>query len=100
MSKTHKKLKNGRLFGGCIEVLEMAKGTILWPEESSFDDTVLFFETSEETPHPDNLLYWLRNYAAQGILQKAKAILFAKPYQGKYYDEYKEVIKTIVNENK
>lgn len=93
-------IARGRLFGGCIEVLEMAKGTILWPKESSFDDTILFFETSEETPHPDNLLYWLRNYGAQGILQKAKAILFAKPYQGKYYDEYKEIIRTIVNENK
>lgn len=90
----------GRLFGGCIEVLEMAKGTILWPNESAFDDVILFFETSEETPYPDNLLYWMRNYAALGILQKAKAILFGKPYQGKYYDEYKEVIKTIVDENK
>ncbi|WFA07702.1 S66 peptidase family protein [Tissierella sp. Yu-01] len=89
----------GRLFGGCIEVLEMAKGTILWPDDDTFDGAILFFETSEETPHPDNLLYWLRNYAAMGVLQKSKAILFGKPYQAKYYDEYKEVIKTIVDEN-
>lgn len=90
----------GRLFGGCIEVLEMAKGTILWPDATTFEDAILFFETSEDTPHPDNLLYWLRNYAALGILQKVKAILFGKPYQEKYYDEYKEVIKMIVKENK
>ena len=90
----------GRLFGGCIEVLEMAKGTRIWPDESAFDDIIIFFESSEDTPHPDNLLYWLRNYAALGILQKAKAILFGKPYQGIYFDEYKEVIKTIVDENK
>lgn len=89
----------GRLFGGCIEVLEMAKGTIIWPKDNVFDNTILFFETSEDTPHPDNLLYWLRNYAALGILQKAGAILFGKPYQGKYYDEYKEIIRTIVDEN-
>ncbi len=90
----------GRLFGGCIEVLEMAKGTILWPETTTFEGTILFFETSEDTPHPDYLLYWLRNYATQGILQKAKAILFGKPYQEKYYNEYKEIIMTVVNENK
>ena len=90
----------GRLFGGCIEVLEMAKGTILWPDDRTFEDAILFFETSEDTPHPDNLLYWLRNYAALGILQKSKAILFGKPYQEKYYNEYKEVTKTIVKENK
>ncbi len=90
----------GRLFGGCIEVLEMAKGTRIWPDESAFDDIIIFFESSEDTPHPDNLLYWLRNYAALGILQKAKAILFGKPYQGIYFDEYKVVIKTIVDENK
>ncbi len=89
----------GRLFGGCIEVLEMAKGSKLWPDESIFDNTILFFETSEETPEPDNLLYWLRNYATLGILQKAKAILFGKPYQGKFYDDYKEVIIKIVDEN-
>lgn len=77
----------------------MAKGTIIWPEDNVFNNTILFFETSEDTPHPDNLLYWLRNYAALGILQKAGAILFGKPYQGKYYDEYKEIIRTIVDEN-
>lgn len=89
----------GRLFGGCIEVLEMAKGTKIWPDESAFDDAILFFETSEDTPEPTNLLYWLRNYAALGILQKSKAIIFGKPYQEKYYSDYIEVIKRIVIEN-
>ena len=89
----------GRLFGGCIEVLEMAKGTKLWPNKDIFDDVILFFETSEDTSKPASLLYWLRNYAALGILQKSKAILFGKPYQGKYYDEYKEIIRMIVAEN-
>lgn len=88
----------GHLFGGCMEVLEMAKGTIIWPDIEEFDDTILFFETSEEMPQPDYILYWLRNYATQGILQKAKAILFGKPYQGKYYEEYKEVIRKVINE--
>lgn len=89
----------GKLFGGCLEVLEKAKGTILWPDESIFEDVILFLETSEDTPSPDDLLYSLRNYADLGILQKVKAILFGKPYQEIYYGDYQEVIKTIVAEN-
>ena len=89
----------GKLFGGCMEVLEMAKGSKLWPEEGELDNFILFFETSENTPKPTELLYWLRNYAALGILEKARAILFGKPSQEKYYEDYKKVIKLIVDEN-
>jgi len=38
----------GRLIGGCIEVLEFAKGTEIWPEQKHWKDSILFFETSEE----------------------------------------------------
>ncbi len=88
----------GRLFGGCIEVLEMAKGTTLWPDDNFFDDTILFFETSEEMPEPSYIKYWLRNYGAQGILHRVKGLIFGKPYQEKYYSEYKEAIKTVLSE--
>ena len=69
----------GRLIGGCMEVLEFAKGTELWPEKKHWENSILFFETSEEHPEPSYIKYWLRNYAAQGILQKAKGIIFGKP---------------------
>lgn len=88
----------GRLIGGCMDVLEFAKSTALWPEESYWDDSILFFETSEEKPKPDLIKYWLRNYAAQGILQKTNGILFAKPYDEMYYTEYKEAIRTVMQE--
>lgn len=88
----------GRLVGGCIEVMEMMKGTSLWPSGDIFQDAVLFFETSEDTPEPSYVECWLRNYGSQGILQKSKAIIFAKPYQEKYYDEYKASIMKIVSE--
>lgn len=88
----------GRLIGGCIEVLEMAKGTDLWPEIGSFDNAILFFETSEDKPAPGYVAYWLRNYGSQGILQKAKALLFGKPYQEVFYEEYKQVILKVLRE--
>ena len=87
----------GRLIGGCIEVLEMMKGTILWNPEN-FEDAILFIETSEDMTEPTYIEYWLRNYGSQGILQKLKGIIWGKPYDEKYYEEYKEVIKTIIHD--
>jgi len=88
----------GRLIGGCMEVLEMAKGTPLWPGKGMFDGAVLFFETSESMPPPDFVEYWLRNYGSQGILRRARALLFGKPYQGKYHPEYKAAILRVLRE--
>ncbi|TQR10313.1 S66 family peptidase [Psychrobacillus lasiicapitis] len=88
----------GTLIGGCIEVLEFAKGTALWPNDAYWKDSILFFETSEEMPEPTYIEYWLRNYGAQGILQKAKGIIFGKPLKEKYYEEYKESILKIMKE--
>ncbi|WP_411680236.1 S66 peptidase family protein [Clostridium thailandense] len=88
----------GRLIGGCIEVMEMIKGTLLWPSKNMFKDTILFFETSEDMPEPTYIEYWLRNYGSQCILQKVKAIIFGKPYEEKYYNEYKSSIMKIISE--
>lgn len=88
----------GYLIGGCIEVMEMLKGTQLWPPKDVFEDAILFFETSEEMPEPKYFERWLRNYGSQGILQKSNGIIFGKPYQEKYYNEYKDSIMNIVSE--
>jgi len=88
----------GHLFGGCMEVLEMAKGTNLWPNNETLKDSILFFETSENTTDPTYIEYWLRNYGSQGILQNARALIFGKPYQEKFYDEYKVSIKKVIAE--
>jgi len=89
----------GRLIGGCIEVLEFLKGTELWPEQKHWENSILFFETSEEKPKPDLIRYWLRNYAAQGILEQVNGIIFGKPQDEQYYDAYKEQIKVVMKEN-
>lgn len=91
-------ITRGHLIGGCIEVMEMIKGTSLWPSNDMFENVILFFETSEDMPEARYIEYWLRNYGSQGILQKAKGIIFGKPYQEKYYSEYKNSIMKIVSE--
>jgi len=69
----------GRLLGGCMDVLEMAKGTSVWPSPDDWDGAVLALEISEEAPSPDQVTYWLRNYAATGVLGRIGAMLFARP---------------------
>lgn len=93
-----KGIVTGRLIGGCIEVLEMSKGTTIWPELETFAGSILFLETSEDTPEPSYLEYWLRNYGSQGILQQINGLIVGKPAEEKYYHEYKTSILKIMNE--
>lgn len=69
----------GHLLGGCAEVLEMVKGSPWWPPLSAWKGAVLFYETSEDAPEPQYIRYWLRNLAAQGILQVLNGVLIARP---------------------
>ncbi len=91
-------IARGSLIGGCIEVLEMLKGTELWPNINEWNDTILFFETSEDKPDPDYFEYWLRNYGAQGILNRTNGIIFGKPYDNQYYEDYKKAIVKVVRD--
>jgi muramoyltetrapeptide carboxypeptidase LdcA involved in peptidoglycan recycling len=83
----------GHLIGGCIEVLEMLKGTPWWPKPELFEGAVLYLETSEEAPQPSTVEYWLRNYGSQGILNSISALLFARP------QDYTPEMKTQVHDN-
>ncbi|HEV7344203.1 MAG TPA: S66 peptidase family protein [Devosia sp.] len=76
----------GHLLGGCAEVLEMVKGTAWWPGLTSWDGAVLFLETSEDSPSPRFVRYWLRNYAAMGILPRLAGLLIARADPGQDRD--------------
>ena len=84
----------GHLIGGCVEVLEMLKGTRWWPEPELWRGAVLFFETSEDRPPPAQVEYWLRNYATSGILGGVAGLLLGRP-RG-YTDEQKEILQQAV----
>lgn len=88
----------GRLIGGCMEVLEMLKGTDYWPSPEVWKDCILFFETSEEKPKPEYIRWWLRNYAAMGILNSAKGVLFGRPYDNLYTEEYETELLKVLDE--
>lgn len=88
----------GRLIGGCLEVMEMLKGTVYWPEPEAWQDSILFFETSEEKPKPEFVRYWLRNYAEMGILKRAKGILLGRPYDNLYARKYESELLKVLDE--
>jgi len=92
------KKTTGRLIGGCLSVIEFMKGTSLFPDIDSFNDTILFLETCEEMEPVWYVENCLRNYGVMGILDRINGIIFAKPYHNTYYDEYKDVIKKILKE--
>lgn len=87
---------SGKLIGGCMEVLEMIKGTKIWHPEH-FKDAIIFFETSEETPTPELVSQWLRNYGACEILKNAKAILFGRP-KNESNEKYEQSILKVLAE--
>ena len=62
-----------------MEVLDWLRGTDVWPEPETWQDAILFLETSEEAPSPTAVLRWLRTYAALGILERLSGILFGRP---------------------
>jgi muramoyltetrapeptide carboxypeptidase LdcA involved in peptidoglycan recycling len=95
-------LVRGRLIGGCVEVLQIINNTSLWPDISTWKDSILFLETSEEGMSPEHLMRFLRNLAAQNILENLNGILFSKPGGGRIkstdFDSYTAVFDRVIKE--
>jgi muramoyltetrapeptide carboxypeptidase LdcA involved in peptidoglycan recycling len=71
-------LRRGILWGGCLEVLEMVKGTPWWPRSEAWSDVVLFIEGSEEVPPPELYSRVLRSWGAAGNLDRVAALLVGR----------------------
>jgi muramoyltetrapeptide carboxypeptidase LdcA involved in peptidoglycan recycling len=68
----------GELFGGCIEIVDMLKGTEFWPKKSFWKNKILFIETSEDKPTPEQVKYSFTNLGVQGIFNKISAVLVGR----------------------
>lgn len=89
-------IMEGSLLGGCLEVLDMCIGTEIWPD---FADCLLFLETSEETVSPQRFQYLLNRLMGAGFFDDSRGLLFAKPYQGIYQQEYHDILKKTLAEH-
>ncbi len=88
----------GEFFGGCIEVLEMMKGTDFWPSRDFWEGKIFFLETSEEKPSIRYIDHVLRNYGVQGVYSKISGFIFsrARDYSDEEKKELEERIVSIV----
>ena len=86
----------GHLIGGCLDAFTLYNGTSIWPTIKEVTGCILFLETSEEYPSPDVLTWQLRNLAAQGFFDVIHGIVFGKPMDEKFYEEYKEVLHSVI----
>jgi muramoyltetrapeptide carboxypeptidase LdcA involved in peptidoglycan recycling len=68
--------REGRSVVGCLEVLDLLRGTPWWP---SLAGAVLFLETSEEQPPPERVTYLLRTLALTGELRGLAGIVLGRP---------------------
>jgi len=88
----------GELFGGCMEVLEMMKGTDFWPSQDFWKGKIFFLETSEEKPSIHYIDHVLRNYGVLGVFDKIGGFIFsrARDYSDEEKKELEEKIISIV----
>lgn len=90
----------GHLVGGCLDVLEMLKGTQWWPGPEVWEGGVFYWETSEDAPSPQQVGYWLRNYGMLGVFDRIVGMLVGRPmrYTDEQREELPKVIRRIVAE--
>jgi len=77
----------GRLLGGCIEVVDWLRGTTLWPSDDAWDGAILFIETSEEAPKPNDVARMLRSLGALGVITRVNGIIAGRPCRMMNSDE-------------
>ncbi|WP_433166302.1 S66 family peptidase [Kribbella sp. CA-247076] len=70
---------SGRLWGGCLEILDWQLAVGRWMLPVSAYDGILFLETSEEMPSSETVYRILRNFGERGLLERFDAVLWGRP---------------------
>jgi muramoyltetrapeptide carboxypeptidase LdcA involved in peptidoglycan recycling len=94
-------IHRGHLIGGCLEVMDWLRGTDYFPPLADWQDAILFIETSEESPTPNQVKRMLRPLAAMNIFNNLSGILVGRPggdVPPERFPEYDDAIRAIVVE--
>ena len=102
---------SGPLLGGCVESLfdllagerdpkekEIGERYQIFPSAKEWQGKIVFLETSEEKPTPDNLRRMLQTLKEADVFEGAAGLLFGKPQDEAYYQEYKTVICEVIDQ--
>ena len=107
----------GKLFGGCLEVIAKLFGDTEEIEQNEkenfknilkefkvtlasddFSEAILFLETSEQKPTPDEFKRLINFLKSKGLFNNIAGLLFGKPSDEKYYEQYKQILKETLGE--
>lgn len=101
-------VRNGKLFGGCIETIYKAytvddrinvyKKYNLYPSKEEWKEKILFLETSEGKSTPEELEKILLKLKEENILSLVQGVIVGKPIDEIFYEEYKEVYKRVFSD--
>lgn len=100
---------SGQLLGGCVESLfdlldgernplekVISEKYQIFPTVAEWQGKVVFLETSEEKPTPQELEKMLTILKQAGVFTQSAGLLFGKPQDEAYYEEYKTVICEVI----
>ncbi|GAK09191.1 LOW QUALITY PROTEIN: muramoyltetrapeptide carboxypeptidase [Geomicrobium sp. JCM 19038] len=93
-------INSGKLYGGCIEVLEMLKGTRFFCDVEFFNDKILFLENAEGTTTVEHIRRTIRSYGMQGMLERIQALLIgrARDYSDQEKQQLDDAIISVVRD--
>lgn len=89
---------SGPLVGGCFESLDKLRGTTYFPALETFDEAVLFIETSEVHSSPWSFEESIRTWGLMGILNCINALIIGRPHDGVFQNEYHASILKVLKE--
>ena len=101
---------SGKLLGGCLESLydmltqeryedepAVCEQYGLFPTKEEWQDKLLFIETCEEKPTPEQLEKELLVLKKKGVFDVISGILVGKPQDEAYYEAYKAVYTKVID---
>lgn len=101
-------VRTGKLYGGCIESLyeayvggrykdeaEVYKKYDILPSDEEWKEKILFLEPSDGKATPEELERMLTYFKDKNIFNLVQGVIFGKPIDEVYYEEYKDVIKNV-----
>ena len=100
----------GRLLGGCLESLydiltstryedekDVCDRYGLFPNIEEWKEKILFIETCEEKPIPEQYKKEIAILKEKGVFDVVSGVLVGKPQDEAYYDEYKNILVKVIN---
>lgn len=107
-----KPIFEGELLGGCIDSIydmltlhtnkdepNIIKVYNIFPTLEEWSGKIMFLETSEVKENPETLRKMLLKLKERGIFEVVNGIIFGKPQDEVFYEEYKQILTEVVGNN-